>query len=161
MIRDFCDITKKRLVEEINELRRRVSAGQAPAGVQADSVEAIDHVRGIGNIGADMEADINVIIDVDPDEAQVLIGLVELLFAEWYVAREQRKQGLEKLRTIAARRRSNKGIPVPNANARCCSASTRLHRRRVAGQAATSWIGAPPVRPTDRARPRSPAAHRA
>ena len=113
MIRDFCDITKKRLVEEINELRRQVSAGQAPAGVQANSVEAIDHVRGIGNIGAHMEADINVIIDVDPDEAQVLIGLVELLFAEWYVAREQRKQGLEKLRTIAAEKKEQQGNTSP------------------------------------------------
>lgn len=37
-------------------------------------------VREIGNIGAHMEADINVIIDVDPDEAQILIDLVELLF---------------------------------------------------------------------------------
>ena len=94
-------------------MRRRVSAGQAPAGVQADSVEAIDHVRGIGNIGAHMEADINVIIDVDPDEAQVLIGLVELLFAEWYVAREQRKQGLEKLRTIAAEKKEQQGNTSP------------------------------------------------
>ena len=49
-------------------MRRRVAAGQAPADVQADTVEAIDHVRGIGNIGAHMEADINVIIDVAVQE---------------------------------------------------------------------------------------------
>ena len=79
-----------------------MDAGQAPAGVQADTVDAIDHVRQIGNIGAHMEADINVIVDVDPEEAQVLIELAELLFDEWYVAREQRTQRLVKLGAIAA-----------------------------------------------------------
>jgi Domain of unknown function (DUF4145) len=69
VIRDFCGISKKRLVDEINELRIRVDNGNAPAGVQQDTVDAIDHVRSIGNIGAHMEADINVIVDVDPDEA--------------------------------------------------------------------------------------------
>src|SRR5258708_21194553 len=58
IIRDFCGITKKRLIDEIKELRRRVASGEAPAGVQADTVDAIDHVRNIGNIGAHMEADI-------------------------------------------------------------------------------------------------------
>jgi len=111
MIRDFCDISKSRLIDEINELRRRVEAGQAPAGVQADTVEAIDHVRGVGNIGAHMEADINVIIDVDANEAQVLIELVEMLFAEWYVARQQRARHLEKLKSIAAEKKEQKAGP--------------------------------------------------
>jgi hypothetical protein len=101
IIRDFCCITKRRLIDEIKELRRLVDAGQAPAGVQADTVDAIDHLRQIGNIGAHMEAEINVIVDVDPDEAQMLIELTELLFDEWYVAREQRTQRLTKLGVIA------------------------------------------------------------
>jgi Domain of unknown function (DUF4145) len=105
IIRDFCGITKKRLIDEIKELRRRVDAGDAPAGVQIDTVDAIDHVRQIGNIGAHMEADINVIIDVDPGEAQVLIELTELLFDEWYVARELRTQRLTKLGMIAAEKK--------------------------------------------------------
>ena len=36
-------------------------------------------VRKVGNIGAHMEKDINVIVDVDPDEAQHLIGLITFL----------------------------------------------------------------------------------
>jgi hypothetical protein len=100
MIRDFCGISKRRLVDEIDELRNRVQSGQAP-GVQPDSVEAIDLVRKIGNIGAHMEADINVIVDVDPGEAQVLIELIELLFEEWYVARHMREQGFARLKSIA------------------------------------------------------------
>jgi hypothetical protein len=45
MIRDFCGISKNRLIDEIKELRRLVDAGQAPRGVQDDTVDAIDHVR--------------------------------------------------------------------------------------------------------------------
>lgn len=113
MIRDFCGIAKKRLVDEIDELRARVHDGRAPHGVQADTVEAIDQVRGIGNIGAHMEADINVIVDVDPDEAQILVELVELLFAEWYVARETRTQRLAKLKLIVDEKVRQRQLPPP------------------------------------------------
>src|SRR5262245_13267083 len=111
MIRDFCGISKGRLIDEIDELRKRVDAGQAPLGVQLDTVDAIDHVRGIGNIGAYMKADINVILDVDPNEAQLLIELVELLFGEWYVARAARTERLGKLKAIAADKKEQKQAP--------------------------------------------------
>jgi hypothetical protein len=55
--------------------------------------------------------------DVDPDEAQVLIGLTELLFDEWYVAREQRTQRLAQLGLIAADKkqlRQQKRLPAPD-----------------------------------------------
>jgi hypothetical protein len=100
MIRDFCSISLKRLVDEVNELQRRVEEGKAPAGVQPDTLEAIDHVRKIGNIGAHMEADINVIVEVDPDEAQILIGLLETLFEDWYVSRHDRSERLAKIRAV-------------------------------------------------------------
>jgi hypothetical protein len=101
MIRDFCGISKERLVDEINELRDQVRSGKAPPGVQPDTLVAIDQVREMGNIGAHMEADINVITDVDPEEAQILIDLVELLFEDWYVARNDRTKRLAKIRSIA------------------------------------------------------------
>jgi hypothetical protein len=34
-----------------------------------------------------MEADINVIVDVDPEEATLLISLIETLLTDWYIAR--------------------------------------------------------------------------
>src|SRR6266446_2414559 len=101
MIRDFCGISGRRLIDEIDALRDQVDNGKAPLGVQPDSVTAIDHVRGIGNIGAHMEADINVIIDVDPDEAQQLIVLIELLCEEWYIARHHRAERLTAIGVIA------------------------------------------------------------
>ncbi len=113
MIRDFCGISKKTLFAEIDELNNCVQEGRAPPGVQPDTVVAIDHVRGIGNIGAHMEADINVIVDVDADEAQILIELAELLFAEWYVAKETRTQRFDKLKSIADAKKDQKKLPPP------------------------------------------------
>ena len=42
-----------------------------------------------------MEKDINLILDVEPDEAQALIDLIELLFGEWYVAKHDRERKIE------------------------------------------------------------------
>jgi len=102
MIRDYCGIAKGTLDAEIKELRGRIDAGEAPSGVTLESVEAVDHVRSIGNIGAHMEKDINLIVEVEPGEAQALIGLIEMLFDEWYVARHNRKQRLAQIAAIAA-----------------------------------------------------------
>lgn len=60
MIRDFCNVHKSTLYAEITHLRELVEAGNAPPGVSAETVDAIDHVRGIGNIGAHMQADITI-----------------------------------------------------------------------------------------------------
>lgn len=100
--RDFCGISKPRLVDEINALQKQVEEGSAPKGVEPETVEAIDAVRGIGNIGAHMERDISLIVDVDPGEAQALIELIEMLFDEWHVARHVRDEKLARVKQIAA-----------------------------------------------------------
>jgi hypothetical protein len=117
MIRNFCDITKGRLVDEIDTLREVAVAGKAPSGVTIESIDAIDHVRGIGNIGAHMEKDINLIIDVEPNEAQALIELIELLFEEWYIARETRQQRLKRVQEIAEDKTAAKAQPAAKAPA--------------------------------------------
>lgn len=101
MIRDFAGIKKNTLFQEIESLSTAVTKGNAPLGVTAESVEAIDHVRKIGNIGAHMEKDVNLIIEIEPDEAEQLIGLIELLFKEWYVARHDRERRLDALKATA------------------------------------------------------------
>jgi hypothetical protein len=101
MIREFAGISKATLYAEIAALRQAVDEGTADRSISPESVDAIDHVRGIGNIGAHMEKDINLIVDVEPGEAQTLIELVELLFEEWYVARHVRTERLERIATMA------------------------------------------------------------
>lgn len=100
MIRDFCKISKGRLIDEITALKAAIEDGSADRAVTEESVQAIDHVRAVGNIGAHMEKDIDLIVPVDPGEAQALIELVELLFDEWYGARERRKARLSRIEGI-------------------------------------------------------------
>lgn len=83
MIRDFWGIKAGRLYDEISELQGKVSAVQW---------KAIDALRKIGNIGAHMEKDVNVIVDIEPDEARKLMKLIELLFEKWYIARYDEEQ---------------------------------------------------------------------
>jgi hypothetical protein len=92
IIRDFWDVSKPRLFDEVEAIREMVDI---------DTWSAIDAVRQIGNIGAHMERDINVIIDVDSEEAQLLIGLIELLIKDWYIARHKRKEHLRTIIEIA------------------------------------------------------------
>lgn len=91
IIRDYWGTSKPRLVDEIISIKDKVDP---------DTWDAIDAVRRIGNIGAHMEKDINVVIDVDPDEAQLLIGLIETLIEDWYIARHKRQ--LNRQQIIAA-----------------------------------------------------------
>lgn len=83
MIRDFWGITKSTLYKEIDELKDKIPA---------DLWSSIDALRQLGNIGAHMEKDTDVIVDIDPNEADSLIKLIELLMKEWYINREERKK---------------------------------------------------------------------
>jgi hypothetical protein len=88
MIRDYWKIAEARLIDEIKALENKVDA---------QTWAAIDAIRKIGNIGAHMEKDINIIVDVEPNEAQKLIELIELLVKDWYVARHDRAERLKNI----------------------------------------------------------------
>lgn len=92
IIRDFWGIKKGRLVDEINALEDKIDQL---------TWQSIDAVRKVGNIGAHMQKDINLIIDVEPKEAYLLIELIELLFEEWYVHRHEREKKLKAISRIA------------------------------------------------------------
>ena len=115
MIRDFCGIREGTLFKEIEALKKLVDEGSAPKGVSDESIDALHAIREIGNIGAHMEKDINVIVDVDPNEAQVLIELIESLFEEWYVERQKRNDRFAKINEIAAEKKQQKRLPAPKA----------------------------------------------
>ena len=110
IIRDFCKIQKNSLYSEIEELKNRVENNNAPENVLQDTVNALHHVRSIGNIGAHMAKDVNLIIDIEPNEVQKLIELIELLFDEWYVHRHDRQQRLQELKEIADKKQEERSI---------------------------------------------------
>jgi len=92
MIRDFHGITKNTLYKEIIALKGKEDN---------DIIDALLALRSIGNIGAHPERDVNLIVDIEPDEAAKLIEFIELLIDEWYIAREKRKALLERLPEIS------------------------------------------------------------
>jgi hypothetical protein len=105
MIRDFWSIQGLlTLNAEIKAIKDRVD----PL-----TWKAIDAVRSMGNIGAHMEQDINLIVDVSPDEAQALIRLIEQLVADWYVARHEREAALDAIVALAAEKESQRQGPSP------------------------------------------------
>lgn len=101
IILDFWGVSKSRLVEEINAIEEKVD----PLTWQS-----IDAVRKVGNIGAHMEKDINIIVDVEPSEANLLLELIEILFEEWYVHRHEREQKLLGIVELAKNKEDAKKI---------------------------------------------------
>ncbi len=99
ILRDFFAVKKGRLIDEINAIKD---------DVDPLTWQAIDAVRSIGNIGAHMEKDINLIIDVEPEEAQLLIGLIEILIKDWYIIRHERQKHLESIVGIAESKKEKK-----------------------------------------------------
>lgn len=88
MIRDFWSVQTGTLFKEIEAIKEKVD----PLTWQS-----IDATRKIGNIGAHMEKDINLIIDVNQDEAKALIKLIEILIKDWYINRHERQQMLNNI----------------------------------------------------------------
>ncbi len=99
MVREFWGVKKGHLVDEIEAIQDKV-----------DPVTwaAIDAVRKIGNIGAHMEGDINLIIDVEPQEAGLLIGLIETLINDWYIVKEERRKRMEAIVEVATSKQEAK-----------------------------------------------------
>jgi hypothetical protein len=101
MIRDFWKIKKDTLFEEINELKNQ-------GKINSSTMDSINAVRQIGNIGAHMEKDVNLIIAIDENEAGILIKLLEDLFQDWYIDRYEREERNKRLMQIATEKKANK-----------------------------------------------------
>ena len=91
IIRNFYQVKGKNLHNEIESIRDKVDT---------QLFDTINAVRQLGNIGAHMENDVNTIVDIDPEEARQLIGLIELLFEETYIRRHDREQRLLAIQQI-------------------------------------------------------------
>lgn len=83
MFHDYWGVNEGNLAKEIAKIKEKIPA---------DQYRVLDGVRRLGNIGAHMEKDVNLIVDIDPGEAQKLIKLLELLMKDWYIARHDREE---------------------------------------------------------------------
>lgn len=83
MIRDFYKISDKRtLFDEIEAICDKIDS---------EEYEALTSLRSIGNIGAHPEKneDINILLEIDQNEASQLILLVHHFIDSWYVKRDK------------------------------------------------------------------------
>ncbi len=108
MIRDYWQITENTLYKEISQLQGKIPAQQWTA---------IDALRKIGNIGAHMEKDTSLIVDISPGEADQLLQLVELLMDKWYIARHDEEELCKRIvstnDSLQAARQQNQQVPQP------------------------------------------------
>ncbi|MDR0909999.1 MAG: DUF4145 domain-containing protein [Spirochaetaceae bacterium] len=99
MIRDFWGVVKGSLSEEIKGLQGKIDVS---------TWDSIDSIRSIGNIGAHMEKDVNTIIDIDEDEAGILIKLLEELFQDWYISKHDKDERHQNIIALSAAKKSLK-----------------------------------------------------
>lgn len=107
MIRDYWKITgKANLKQEIDAIQN---------DIDPTTWDAIEAVRSIGNIGAHMEKDVNLIIDVEQDEAELLLQLIEDLVGDWYITKHEREKRNNALKQAAQNKKNAKlqGVNTP------------------------------------------------
>lgn len=114
MIRDFWEIPEGKrgnLGAEISYIKDRVDPG---------TLQAIHDVRSIGDIGAHMDKYVDQIVDVESDEAELLVELIETLLEDWYIQRRERAERNTKLTGVVTAKRA---LQKANKTARKANAS--------------------------------------
>lgn len=100
MIRDFWKIEENNLYQAIEALRKEDK-------VDEKTLKAIHAVRDLGNIGAHMEKDVNLIVNVDEGEADKLIWLIEFLIQHWYIEDHEKKEKLKEIGNLGKEKNEN------------------------------------------------------
>jgi hypothetical protein len=93
MIRHRWSLRKATLSQEIDAIK---------GDVDKLAWDAIDAVREIGNIGAHMSLENDELVDVEPQEAALLVGLIETLITDWYVDKHDREERMNRLIAAAS-----------------------------------------------------------
>lgn len=109
MIRDFWKekVEPNNLFNEIKQIEDEL---------HPSIFRALNSVRKLGNIGAHNEEDINIIIDIEPPEAKLLIEIVEFLIEDWYIRKYEKEKKLKHITQIEYEkdeiRANNKAVPA-------------------------------------------------
>jgi len=109
MIRDFWGVSRNRLADELTAIEPKCDP---------DLYKAMMGLKGVGNIGAHPERDINLIVEVEEGEVDALLELLHILDNEWYVAKARRAESLATVIGLgaakaAAQKPNAVGVPSP------------------------------------------------
>lgn len=99
MIRDFWGVSKSSLVAEIDAISDKVDSS---------TKDVLHALRKLGNIGAHPEKDINVIIDIESDEAHKLLKFIELLINKWYIERYNNEELLKSIQETVTKKQNQR-----------------------------------------------------
>lgn len=99
IIRDFFGVSCKTLNQEIDSIKTLVSPSLW---------NAMNSLRSIGNIGAHMEKDVNIIVDIEPNESEKLLSLIERIIESTYVQRQQDEALFAEINYIATEKNNAK-----------------------------------------------------
>lgn len=99
MIRDRFNASGKNLFQEIDSIKDQI---------YKEEFEILDSIRNIGNIGAHQENDLELIIKIEPHEAELVLYALEHLIEEWYIKESDRLKKFNYLKKIAADKKSQK-----------------------------------------------------
>lgn len=97
MIHDFWNIKEKNLNAEISALKPLI---------EPELFNALHDLRSLGNIAAHSEYDASTIIDIEPEEAKLLLNLIELLIEDWYITRHNKQKLLQRISDICTEKES-------------------------------------------------------
>lgn len=99
IIRDFHKVKPDTLFKEISQLQDRIPASQ---------YKVLHSLRQLGNIGAHLEKDVDLIVEIDVDEAEKLITLIEYLFEKWYIERKETEDLFDIINTTSEEKKKIK-----------------------------------------------------
>ncbi|MEO1966916.1 DUF4145 domain-containing protein [Hyphomonas sp.] len=102
IVRDYWNIPENKrgnLGAELNSIKDQVDPS---------TWEVIQTIRKVGDIGAHMEKDVNYVVDVELEEADLLIELIETLIDDWYIARQKRLNRDDRVKALANKKLEEK-----------------------------------------------------
>ncbi len=104
IVRDVWKVTPDTLYNEIGQLKPKIDP---------TLWQTLDSLRQLGNIGAHMEKNVNLIINIDSDEAEKLVKLIEILIKDWYIVPHERNLLLQNICTINADKQNQRKSSPP------------------------------------------------
>lgn len=99
MIRDFWGISEKTLIKEIEAL-------SSSEKISPQDKNALHAIRQLGNIGAHPDKDPLVMVDIDPDEATMMLSVIEHFFNAWYITKHENDLLMSKVISLAQEKKN-------------------------------------------------------
>lgn len=70
-------------------------------GIYQGEFDILDSIRNLGNIGAHSENDLQLIINIESNDAKLILYCLEFLIEEWYIKSSERMDRIKQLKDLA------------------------------------------------------------